>query len=322
MPTQSEHNFRIRRADWEFDETRVRALRLEVFVGEQGISASLEWDGLDPQAAHVIAESEQGEPIGTARLLPSGQIGRMAVLASWRRRGVGKGLLLTLLRLALEQGCQQPFLNAQVSVLPFYRHLGFEPDGAVFDEAGIAHQRMSMRNIHQALATEINDRLLGQTAGVLRLDDDRGQARALAALATQATRELIILTPDPEPMLYDQPALLEAIGRLARDRRGRQPVRLLLGDAEACVRRGSRLIDLSRQLTSAIGIRVLPEDLAASRDHYLVADDGGYFVRGDAPRFGAMADFADRRQVRQLRHDFEQRWAQGNEHPGLRRLYV
>ncbi len=76
MPTTADHRYSLRRADWERDQAALRAVRLSVFVREQQVPEALEWDGRDDNAVHLIAESEDGAVIGTARLLPSGQIGR------------------------------------------------------------------------------------------------------------------------------------------------------------------------------------------------------------------------------------------------------
>jgi hypothetical protein len=161
--------------------------------------------------------------------------------------------------------------------------------------------------------------MLGRAAGAVRLNSAGDQAHAIAAMAAQSSRQLLIMTPDLAPTRYEQPVLLDAVRRLALHQRRQQPVRILVGDAEPCVRRGHRLIDLARQFTSAIGIRVLPGELVAHCDHYLLADDTGYFrqpvnARTNA-RASAIADFDDRRQVRLLRHDFEQCWARSSEAP-------
>ena len=120
----------------------MRRLRTSVFVEEQGVPAEIEWDGRDAQCLHVVAESEGGELIGTARVLPSGQIGRMAVASSWRRRGVGTALLDALIRLARERDMPAPFLHAQATAIPFYESRGFRAVGPPFLEAAIEHRKM------------------------------------------------------------------------------------------------------------------------------------------------------------------------------------
>ena len=141
----SEHpDFLIRTANWAYDQRNVRAIREQVFITELGIPAALEWDGRDADASHVIAETRQGTAVGTARLLPDGQIGRMAVLPTYRGAGIGRRMLLRVLELARQRGFGEVFLHAQVTAIPFYRRCGFCTSGDVFQEAGIAHQTMRL----------------------------------------------------------------------------------------------------------------------------------------------------------------------------------
>ena len=105
----------------------------------------MEWDTRDAQAIHLLAEDSAGAPLGAARLLPNGQIGRMAVLARWRKRGIGSTLLRRLLEIAQEEQFPAPWLNSQTSAVGFYLHAGFAVEGEEFLEAGIPHRRMSWR---------------------------------------------------------------------------------------------------------------------------------------------------------------------------------
>jgi len=74
---------------------------------------------------------------------PTGKIGRIAVLAEFRGRGLGGELLEWLVAQAGQQGMDTVYLNAQVRALQFYLQHGFNPQGPIFDEVGIPHQRMS-----------------------------------------------------------------------------------------------------------------------------------------------------------------------------------
>lgn len=141
MFTVKESGYTVRPADWALDKNALRRVRERVFVEEQGVPLELEHDEEDASAYHLIAEDLQGEPIGTGRLLPTGQIGRMAVMPAWRNRGVGRALMRGLLTQAVSDGLQ-PYLNAQRTAIGFYLGFGFSPVGPEFVEAGIAHQRM------------------------------------------------------------------------------------------------------------------------------------------------------------------------------------
>lgn len=145
-------SFRVRRADWQRDQERLRRIREAVFVHEQHVPPTLEWDGSDASCLHVLAEDLGGAPIGTGRLLPDGHIGRMAVLVRWRGRGVGGAILTELVRAAAEEGMTEVVLNAQTHAVAFYQYHGFSAEGEVFLDAGINHLRMrrvlGQTNVH------------------------------------------------------------------------------------------------------------------------------------------------------------------------------
>ena len=79
------------------------------------------------------------------RSLPDGHIGRMAVAARWRSRGIGGRMLETLIAEAARLGFPEVVLNAQTGAIDFYLRHGFAPEGDVFVEAGIRHQTMRRR---------------------------------------------------------------------------------------------------------------------------------------------------------------------------------
>lgn len=140
-----DNGFSVGLARWPDDRDALAAVRERVFVREQGVPPALEWDEHDSHAIHLIARDRHGSAIGTARLLPGGQIGRMAVLPQQRGRGVGTRLLAEVLDVARARGLASVFLNAQVQVRDFYARHGFTVTGDVFEEAGIPHVRMVLR---------------------------------------------------------------------------------------------------------------------------------------------------------------------------------
>jgi len=144
MASDSQRRFSVRLATWSRDADALRAIRHAVFVVEQSVPEALEWDGLDAECAHAIAEDAAGTPIGCARLLRDGHIGRMAVLERHRGCGVGTALLKRLVTLARERGHDRAMLNAQSHALPFYSRFGFVTEGPGFTEAGIPHQTMTL----------------------------------------------------------------------------------------------------------------------------------------------------------------------------------
>ena len=136
--------FQCRIADWQQEAVLMRQIRETVFVQEQNVPLDMEWDEHDETATHFLIFHEH-EAIGTARLLADGQIGRMAILASWRQHGAGKLLLETVVRTACKRNLESVFMHAQVSAIGFYEKAGFICEGNEFMEAGIAHRAMSRK---------------------------------------------------------------------------------------------------------------------------------------------------------------------------------
>ena len=142
MSVESAEGLAIRIVDWASEEEKLRAVRLAVFVIEQNIPEEQEWDEFDAVSVHALAEDRTAMPIGCARLLPDGHIGRVAVLSDYRGQGVGAALLLRLVDVARERGDRRVLLNAQTQAMPFYARFGFAPTGSEFMEAGIPHWTM------------------------------------------------------------------------------------------------------------------------------------------------------------------------------------
>lgn len=137
--------FRVRLVDWRDASPVLSRIRTTVFVGEQNVPPEIEIDGRDPQCAHVLAETAAGEAIGTGRLMEDGRIGRMAVLAAWRGRGVGAAMLEALMAEARRRGLREAYLHSQAHAKDFYARHGYAVEGEEYLEAGIPHIGMRAR---------------------------------------------------------------------------------------------------------------------------------------------------------------------------------
>ncbi|MCL2422204.1 MAG: GNAT family N-acetyltransferase [Defluviitaleaceae bacterium] len=128
----------------EADLTEVRAIRQQVFCEEQQIDQSIEIDGLDASAIHILA-SFNDTPAATGRLLVMNNqfiIGRVAVLSEFRGKRLGDLVVRLLIRMAYDMDGRQQWIHAQLPVRGFYEKLGFTPVGDIYEEAGIPHITM------------------------------------------------------------------------------------------------------------------------------------------------------------------------------------
>ena len=119
-------------------------VREQVFVNEQNVPKELERDEFDDAAYHVICKAD-GSVVAAGRILffeEEAVVSRVAVLRSWRNKGIGKKITEFIMDTAKCNGVKTLTANVQVDVQDFYEKLGFRPVGELFLEAGIAHVKM------------------------------------------------------------------------------------------------------------------------------------------------------------------------------------
>ena len=119
-------------------------IRREVFVWEQHVPEALEHDEYDATATHFVAIID-GEVVGTLRVvdLPEyAKIGRVAVRAQFRGRGVARAMMQAAMAFARAAGQDRLYLTAQTDKLAMYEKLGFVAFGEIFDDAGMPHRAM------------------------------------------------------------------------------------------------------------------------------------------------------------------------------------
>lgn len=219
----------LRLGDWAALGEAAGALRSAVFVREQGIPASLEWDEWDERALHCVAWRD-GVPVGTGRLLPDGRIGRMAVRRDARGQGIGRRVLVALVEAAERRGDTSIELSAQQQVEAFYRAQGFEPVGEPYDEVGIRHVKMRRDLLAIAIAglaaaavgtpggtavAGVLDAVSSADAGsALRAALEQGSAQAVARLGKPGgfLDDPKVRIPLPEGLRRAEP-LLRGMGR-------------------------------------------------------------------------------------------------------------
>ena len=315
-------DFRVEPADYQADLEDLRHVRETVFVAEQQVPIEEEWDELDPQCRHVLARDLQDQPIGTGRLTPERKIGRMAVLREWRGRGVGDALLVALIDQARTLGWTEVSLNAQVSAESFYARHGFEPYGDRFMEAGIEHQ--AMRRTLQPMSSEgrISARPRGPSQPLQDFSSLHEATAATLALVQGARREIRLYSRDLEPVLYAQPAVLDAFRQFAIAGRG-GIVQVILQDPAAAQGAIHPLLTLAQRMTSVFQFRT-PVDAVDLQypSAFLVNDRDGYLFRGIAPRFEGDWSPALPARTRQLSDHFGRVWERSRPCTELRTLGI
>jgi ElaA protein len=123
--------------------------RQGIFIVEQK-SPYPDLDGLDQHAWHLLLRAE-GVLAGCLRLIPPPplvRIGRVAVAAPLRGRGLGRRLMEEALGFCRERyPAKDVVLAAQLSLVSFYQSLGFAVTSEPYDDFGLMHVEMAMREI-------------------------------------------------------------------------------------------------------------------------------------------------------------------------------
>lgn len=120
-------------------------IRQKVFVEEQKVDPSLEYDEYEGSARHYLLFAE-GTPVATARWRETDKgikLERFATLAEYRNRGLGEKVLQSVLNDVTPYG-KLVYLHSQLMAIPFYERKGFVKVGDQFTEAEIEHFRMEL----------------------------------------------------------------------------------------------------------------------------------------------------------------------------------
>jgi predicted GNAT family N-acyltransferase len=302
-------DIRIEKLDWGKGQSVLAMIRKRVFVDEQGIPESVELDDLDASAQHYVAIVNK-KPVGTARRLADGRVGRMAVLSAYRNAGVGSALVRYVIEDAMKSGLPRLYLHAQESAVAFYARHGFHSVGEMFEEAAIPHQAMDMRLHYQ----DYNERIVA--ASYPSPSDE-----LVLNLAFRANRTIRIFSDNLDHLLFDNKDLAERLSDLARSTRDSQ-VQILITNSQLIQQKGHRLLELSRRLPSSVHLHLtkVPEALAGKM--MVLADHDGVLYMPNINDGRVRFEPSDRPLCMRLIEAFDRVWQRSEADPNLRELGI
>ena len=124
--------------------------RTAVFVVEQACVFQ-DMDGADPECWHLFAR-QGGDIAAYCRLAPAGvkfaepSIGRIITAGAARGTGMGRALVAEAIRRSRQLWPESPIrIGAQLHLERFYGEFGFARDSAPYDEDGIPHIEMILK---------------------------------------------------------------------------------------------------------------------------------------------------------------------------------
>ncbi len=137
-------SYSISRVQWQLAAPLLKNVREKVFVCEWRIPKKIEFDLADQKAIHMlICDDDSQEPIATGRILPTGEISRVAVLKNYRDKKLDMVIFQGLIRIAKDLALSEVYIYVPLSKVEYFSQHNFHTDGSVYMEAGIPRQRMT-----------------------------------------------------------------------------------------------------------------------------------------------------------------------------------
>jgi hypothetical protein len=130
---------------------------------------------------------------------------------------------------------------------------------------------------------------------------------ATETVAASGQRLISIMTPDLEPEIYDQAALLEIIKRFVLGHSFAK-VRVLMRDQARLSSGANRFIAMAHRLTSYLEIRIRAPQYRELTAAYCIADDRAIVYRLRADRAEGIAGFNNPPIARQYLQEFDAVW--------------
>lgn len=121
-------------------------IRHQVFVIGQNCPEEIEYE-FEEESTHFLV-IDKNKFVATARYRKTSKgykLERFAVIKEKRGKGYGKYILKEILN-DLRNYNGLIYMHAQIQVLPFYEKMGFIKQGNLFEEAGIMHYNMYLKN--------------------------------------------------------------------------------------------------------------------------------------------------------------------------------
>ncbi len=348
----------IQSVTWQTHRDELIRIRHSVFIDEQGIDPTEEWDEYDATALHILVTLPQlddanpyekshvqrnGESaltnqntnnhhtmansaVACARLVihKNGeiQIGRVAVLALYRHKGIGAAMLKHAIMAAWQYSYPNTptlYLNAQNHLIALYQKLHFTPEGLTFLDAGIPHTRMQFSH------KDLNNTAFFNKQS-LQINTPNAFACLARLLTQQAVRHINIISHTLAPALYHQPELCNVLSQFVRSHR-QAHIHIAVINTRQLGLKKHLLIELAQRIPSKIRIQKIKKSLLdtgniTTYQDSLVFDTSGFITLTNSQTHQGFGIFNHQVQVKQAQNHFDYIWQSHCEpEPNLRQLY-
>jgi len=171
-------------------------------------------------------------------------------------------------------------------------------------------------------AGELDDNyLLGETSQEIMLDNSTDHVTISDHMVNQASRTIRIFTRDLDPVIYDRDDFVRECKRVAiRSRHCR--IEILAFESQRIIRKGHRLVDLARALSSRIEIRRPEKQYEKHLQSFITFDEKGYIYRTYSDRFEGTANYNDPRETHEHEKLFKEIWIRSHVDREMRSLKI
>lgn len=160
---------------------------------------------------------------------------------------------------------------------------------------------------------------LGKTDQLIEVESRDDFRQLILTLSQQAQHRILIFSHHLDMNLYDNEELYEAIKNLAI-RSPRTHVNILVHDAGPMTKNGHRLLELTRRISSHMGIKITAKEHKDVFETFMIFDDRGYIIQGNPELYNAKANFYAPLNTRHLSEQFLNMWEHAVIDNTLRRL--
>ncbi|MCW9048305.1 MAG: hypothetical protein OQK46_09540 [Gammaproteobacteria bacterium] len=123
----------------------------------------------------------------------------------------------------------------------------------------------------------------GNIENDLLFESNEETCKAILTLSENTLRSLKIFTPDLEHKLYDNDQFIKNILSFVRGNRHAQ-VQILVSDISHSIKYGHRLLRLAQQLSSAMQIRITPEEYKETTISFIQLDQSNFIFKPDSSK--------------------------------------
>jgi len=168
---------------------------------------------------------------------------------------------------------------------------------------------------------DFSEYLIGENYPLLKADSSASNSAAALRLISQARRTIDIFTHNLDPRILDTPEISSAVSDFVKISANSR-LRILICDPSMIVKRGHRVIELSRKYSSYITFRKTNDEFLETPYSFLTVDSTGLLYRPHDYEYNAIVDFNAKKACQQHHEFFTDVWELSEPVSELRQLYL